>query len=352
MVSPQRNGRHARLRVGLIGLGLMGRNHLRVLSELEDVDLVAVSDSSEAALARVRRSHDMNTYLDYQTMLEREHLDAVSVVVPTREHRRVALDVLDRKVSLLVEKPLAMTSAEGREILDRAAQTGTLLAVGHIERFNPAVVALHRQLTDGALGRLFEIKARRTGPFPDRIKDVGVVIDLATHDIDLMLKLTGAQVQRVACETTRNVHTMFEDMLLGVLRFSNGAIGSLDVNWLSPTKTRDLTLIGERGMFTVDYLTQQLYLYENGTANDGWDHLSRLSGVSEGRMIRLIVDRTEPLRAELSSFVRSVRDGTAPEVTGADGLAALEVAEALLRSSEAGCDPVVVNRPVEMVAGR
>jgi UDP-N-acetylglucosamine 3-dehydrogenase len=180
---------------------------------------------------------------------------------------------------------------------------------------------------------VFEIKARRTGPFPERVKDVGVVIDLATHDLDIMLKLTGAHVVRVACETTRNIHTVHEDSLLALIRFSDGTIGSLDVNWLSPCKTRDLTIIGARGMFVVDYLTQQLWFYENGTARDGWDHLARLAGVSEGRMIRLVTERDEPLRAELRSFIESVRTGTAPEVSGEDGLQALLAAEALLESA-------------------
>jgi UDP-N-acetylglucosamine 3-dehydrogenase len=325
------------MRVGVIGLGQMGRHHLRVLSDLDDVDLVAAADPNADARARATRGRSIRSYADYRTMLECEQLDAVSVVVPTVEHHSVALGVIDRGVSLLIEKPIAATSMQAREIIDRAAAAGVVMAVGHIERFNPAVMELDRQLTAGALGRLYEIKARRTGPFPERIKDVGVVIDLATHDLDLMLKLTGAEVERVACETTRNIHTVHEDTLLALLRFSDGCIGSLDVNWLSPSKVRDLTLIGSRGMFVVDYLTQQLLLFENGTTLDGWDHLSVLDGVSEGRVIRLVIDRTEPLRAELVSFLSSVRHGSRPEVTGEDGLQVLLVAEALLQSAARGC---------------
>jgi UDP-N-acetylglucosamine 3-dehydrogenase len=334
------------MRVGVIGLGQMGRNHLRVLSDLDDVELVAAADPNADARARATRGRAIRTYADYRTMLEREQLDAVSVVVPTVEHHSVALEVIAHGVSLLIEKPIAATSNEARQIIDHAASAGVVLAVGHIERFNPAVMELHRQLAAGALGRLYEIKARRTGPFPERIKDVGVVIDLATHDLDLMLKLTGADVERVACETTRNIHTVHEDTLLALLRFSDGSIGSLDVNWLSPSKIRDLTLIGSRGMFVVDYLTQQVLLFENGTTLDGWDHLSVLGGVSEGRVIRLVIDRTEPLRAELMSFLSSVRRGSRPEVTGEDGLQVLLLAEALLRSAARGS--ATSERPTNM----
>lgn len=324
------------LRVGIVGLGLMGRNHLRVYGDLDEVEVVAIADPEADALARAQRHHQVRAYLDYRQMLDSECLDAVSIAVPTREHLQVALDTIDRRIGLLIEKPIALCSSEAREIITRAAQANVVLAIGHVERFNPAVVALHRELTAGALGPLFEIKARRTGPFPERVKDVGVIIDLATHDLDLMFKLTGARVERVSCETTRNIHTVHEDTLLALLRFSDQTIGSLDVNWLSPCKTRDLTIIGARGMFVVDYLTQQLRFYENGTLRDGWDHLAVLAGVSEGRMIRLVTGRDEPLRAELRSFAHSVRTATTPEVTGEDGLRALSVAEALLESARTG----------------
>jgi UDP-N-acetylglucosamine 3-dehydrogenase len=321
------------LRVGIIGLGLMGRNHLRVYSDLDEIEVVALADSDPATLARAQRNHQVHAYQDYRQMFDAEYLDAVSIAVPTSEHHQVAVEAVDHGINVLVEKPLAMSSGQARDIIARAARANVVLAVGHVERFNPAIVALHRELKAGALGPVFEIKARRTGPFPERVKDVGVVIDLATHDLDIMLKLTGAHVSRVACETTRNIHTVHEDSLLALIRFSDGTIGSLDVNWLSPCKTRDLTIIGARGMFVVDYLTQQLWFYENGIARDGWDHLARLAGVSEGRMIRLVTERDEPLRAELRSFMGSVRTGTAPEVSGEDGLQALLAAEALLESA-------------------
>jgi predicted dehydrogenase len=322
-----------RTKVGVIGLGGMGRHHVRIYDDLEEVELVAVADPNPAVLERTIRQRTMHGYLDYREMLDTEHLDAVSVVVPTSSHHRVSLDVLDHRVSLLVEKPIASDSRQAVDIIERADKAGVVLTVGHIERLNPAFVELRRQLADGALGRLFQIKARRAGPFPARVTDVGVAIDLATHDLDLMLQLTGCGVERVYAETMRNVHTLHEDMLSALIRFADGTIGSLDVNWLTPIKQRDLTLIGARGMFLVNYLRQELSFSENGTVRTDWDHLSVLTGVSEGRTVQFVTEHIEPLRAELASFVQSVRTEAKPLVTGRDGLRALLLAEAILHSA-------------------
>jgi UDP-N-acetylglucosamine 3-dehydrogenase len=324
------------MRVGVIGLGAMGRQHVRVYDDMDDVELVAVADANPATLERILRKTRARGYRDYREMLAVEKLEAVSVVVPTSSHFEVASDVLQSGVHLLMEKPLAADSAQGMLIIEQAERAGLVLAVGHIERLNPAVVELRRQLESGRLGQLFQIKARRAGPFPERIKDVGVAIDLATHDLDLMLQVAGPHIERIYGETTRNIHTLHEDMLLALLRFEGGSVGTLDVNWLTPTKVRDLTLIGARGMFVVDYLRQELVFAENGSVLNEWEHLSILNGVSEGRVVRLVTKPVEPLQAELSAFVDAVRRGVAPPVSGRDGLLALAVAEAILASASSG----------------
>lgn len=321
------------IRVGVIGAGGMGRHHVRVYDDLDNVDLVAVADPHEPTLSAAVRRREARGYQNYHDMIFHEQLDAVSVVVPTSLHYPVAMDVMAAGVSVLVEKPIAMDVRQAREMIALANEKMVHLSVGHIERFNPAVRELMCHLKEGALGPIFQVKARRTGPFPARIRDAGVAIDLATHDIDLMGKIVESPVVSVFGETTRNVHTSHEDMLSALLRFQNGVIGSLDVNWLTPNKVRDLTVIGARGMFVVDYLMQDLLFYENGIAREGWDHLQRLTGVSEGQMVRLVTNRTEPLVAELTSFIAAVRNATEPEVTGEDGLRALSIAEMILQSS-------------------
>ena len=320
------------MKTAVIGVGAMGRNHARVYSELPDVQLVGVADADAEAAAAVATRHTTRAYTDYRHMLDELQPDAVTVAVPTADHLDVALQVIERGIHLLVEKPIAASVQEGRQIIAASEEAGVRLMVGHIERFNPAVVALKAHLASGELGRVFQIDARRQGPFPARVKDVGVVIDLAVHDLDVMRYVTGAEVVRVYAETERRIHSTREDLLTGLVRLDD-IIGTLTINWLTPTKIRELHVIGERGMFRVDYLTQDLYFYENATAQGAeWDTLRVLRGVSEGRMIRHVVAKKEPLRAELEAFLSAVRGEAPVAVTGEDGLKALELAQAVVKS--------------------
>jgi UDP-N-acetylglucosamine 3-dehydrogenase len=321
-----------RLRAAVIGAGSMGQNHLRVYSELEDVELVAISDPNNTILNTLSQRLRVQTYTDYQQMIEQEQLDLVSVVVPTEHHYRVAYDTINAGIATLIEKPIAATVEEGMQLVKLAHQKNVILTVGHIERFNPAILELKKQLDQGALGKVYQIHVRRIGPFPARIKDVGVVIDLATHDIDIMHYLTESHVSRLHAEIGQRLHTAHEDLLSALMRFDNDVIGLLDINWLTPTKVRELSVVGERGLFVANYLTQDLTFYENDAAppQGNW-HLSVL-GVSEGRMIRHKVEKREPLYAELQSFANAVRNQCTPLVRGEDGLLALAVAHKLIES--------------------
>jgi len=317
------------IKAAVVGVGSMGRNHARVYNELEGVDLVAVADCNQATLQKVARIYRVKGYADCQEMLATEQPDIVSVVVPTQHHREVALAALDSGAHILVEKPIASTLEEGWEIIERARAARRHLMVGHIERFNPALVELKRQLDAGELGRIFQIHSRRLGPFPPRMSDVGVVIDLATHDLDIMRYLTGSEIARLYAETEHNMQTLCDDLLSGLVKFQNGVLGVLDISWLTPTKIRELYVTGERGMFLVNYLTQELCLYENGFFHGnghGWDSPGFLWGINEGRMIRHRIQKREPLRLELEAFIQAVRENRAPPIRGEDGLIALELA--------------------------
>jgi predicted dehydrogenase len=317
----------------------MGANHARVLAEIPHVDLIAVADPDAARREAVTRGRTIRAYDDYRRMLAEERLNLVTVAVPTAAHVDVGSDVIAAGVSLLVEKPLGATVDEGRRLRDLAAAAGVLLTAGHIERFNPAVIELKRRLQTGELGRVFQVHARRVGPFPDRVRDVGVVLDLAPHDIDVMRFLLESEVTRVHAETEQRINTDREDMLIGTLRFANGVVGVLDVNWLTPTKIRDLSVLGERGMFVVDYLARELTFFENDAAPRGQsgDWAARhLKGVSEGPVHMLKVEKREPLRVELEAFVAAVRDSTLPAVTPDDAIAAIAISEALVESAHSG----------------
>jgi UDP-N-acetylglucosamine 3-dehydrogenase len=220
-------------------------------------------------------------------------------------------------------------------LVDAARASGVVLAVGHVERFNPAVQALDERLRDGALGHVFQLHARRLSPYPRRVSDAGVALDLATHDLDVMSVLAGMPV-RISSEIDRRARSAREDLLAALLRFESGEIGLLEVNWLTPTKVRQLTVTGERGMFVVDYLEQHLTLYENAQATERWPELDVFDGVTEGNVTRFAIAREEPLKAQLDDFVRAVRGAERPRVTGEQGLRVLRLALATVEAGTLG----------------
>lgn len=326
------NGRPSdTLRAGVIGLGAMGRHHVRVYSELSTVHLVAVADVSDSAVQREASRHGVMAYTDFEQMLDSEPLDLVSIVVPTSMHHNVALQAIERGVQVLVEKPIAGSVAEARTMITAAKIADVRLMVGHIERFNPAIIELKRRIAQ--VGTIFQISARRVGPFPDRIRDVGVVIDLASHDIDVMNFIVESPVESVYAQTAQRIHTSHEDMVVGTLRFANGTIGALDVNWLTPTKIRELAVIGSKGTFVVNYLTQDLAFFENGAVVSEWDDLKELQKISEGDAIRYSFTRQEPLKAELSGFIESILNDSAVPAAPEGAADALAIALALIESS-------------------
>jgi predicted dehydrogenase len=238
-------------------------------------------------------------------------------------------------VNTLVEKPIADTIENAEKIIDAVRKSKIKFTVGHVERFNPAVIELKKRLNGNELGRVFKVSAHRVGPFPKRIQDVGVVVDLATHDIDVMRYLLESEVKRVYAEAERRIHTTHEDLLNAVLKFNNNVIGILDVNWLTPEKIRELSIVGERGMFVVKYLTQELFFYENIDAKSSeYAYSDILMGVTEGNVLDIRVQKMEPLRAELESFIGCVRKDKNPVVSAQDGLMALKIAYALIDSSK------------------
>jgi UDP-N-acetylglucosamine 3-dehydrogenase len=322
------------MRAVVIGVGAMGYNHARVYAELDEVELVAVADLNQSLAEQVAERFGVHAYGNYLAMLEQEKPDLASVVVPTRDHSKVACAAIQRGVNVLVEKPIASTLAEGQEMIRLAELRGVQLSIGHIERFNPAIIELKRRLDRGQLGRVFKIHARRLGPFPPRIRDVGVVIDLATHDLDVMCYLLNTPVERIYAETERRIHTEHEDLLLGLLKFSDGAVGVLDINWLTPIKIRELIVSGECGMFIANYLSQELRFYKNNYVEVNRSPLDTFYGLSEEDMIQFRINPCEPLKEEIRTFVRNVAQARLPGVTGWDGLQALALAQKVIESSQ------------------
>jgi predicted dehydrogenase len=327
------------LRAGVVGLGMMGRNHVRVWDEAVDgVELVAVADPEGDAVHRATQGRTAHGYASAEEMLAAESLDLLSIVAPTSLHLPIALAALNAGTHVLVEKPIAASRVEAEQMIAAAGRAGRMLTVGHIERFNPAILELRRRLAAGELGRIFEIRATRLGPFPARIRDVGVVVDLAPHDLDVMRFLLGSDPVRVYAETEQRIHTDHEDLFVGLMKFANGAVGVLDINWLTPTKVRTLSVTGERGMYVADYLAQDLVFYPNPDARrlSGNGGAAGVASVAEGEMTRRAIRRQEPLVVELSEFARAVREDAPPPVDPHEAMVALLLARAMVDSARDG----------------
>jgi predicted dehydrogenase len=319
------------LRVGLAGLGSMGRNHLRVLSSLPGVRLVALADPVRALVDDGVAGTGAAGFGEPMAMVAEAELDAVVIAAPTTAHRALAQAAVERGIAVLVEKPLAATVEDALAIVVAARARGVPVQVGHVERFNPAVRELGRLLGDGWLSAVYAIASRRAGPFPSRIRDVGVTIDLATHDVDILSWIARERPSRVYAETAQRKDAEREDLLFGLLHFPSGTVAQLNVDWLTPAKRRQLVVVGEEGMFELDYLTQRL------TFTRATDTKPRLIGgyapTFEGETVELEVGHGEPLALELESFIRLVRAGGRPEVDAEDGLWAVAMAHALLESA-------------------
>jgi len=320
------------LRAGIVGLGMMGRHHARVLGQLPGVDLVAAADPSGdiyGAAGDVPIGDSVQFVLDAKP-------DYVVVAAPTGFHREMALRIAEAGVHVMVEKPLAPSVAEATEIAAAFGDAGLIGAVGHIERFNPALQALRERLEARELGDVYQVVTRRQGPFPARIADVGVILDLATHDIDLTAWATGSNYASVAAQTAIKSGRPHEDLVAWVGRLENGTVTSHLVNWLSPMKERVTIVTGEAGAFVADTLTADLTFYANGTHVTQWDQLAGFRGVSEGDVIRYALNKYEPLRLEHEAMRDAVLGTGTGIVTLSEGLATVIVAEALIESARSG----------------
>lgn len=317
------------IKVGVIGVGSMGQNHARVYFNSDNVQLVAVADPYKEQAEKVARHYNAKAYADYREMLRQENIDAVSIAVPTSLHKEVALHALKNGKHLLLEKPIASTEAEAREIIAVAEKNNCKLMIGHIERFNPALQELKRKLLQNELGEIYKIDVQRIGPFPSRITDVGVIVDLSVHDLDIINYLIEDSPIRIYAEAQQRLHPQHEDSVTALLRYKQGVLAVLNINYLSPTKTRQLKIFGKKGMFLINYLDQELFFYENkGFTADNWE------SVSEGDMKKITLPKKEPLQLEIESFVNCIKENTPPAISGEQGLHNLQIAHAILKSAQ------------------
>ena len=304
------------INVGVVGVGAMGENHVRVYHKMEEANLVAVSDVSERTLKKIEKKYGAKGFTEYSDLLENPEIEVVSVCVPTTFHHAVVMEAIKNGKHVLVEKPIAFTVQEAEEMIAAAKDAGVMLATGHVERFNPAVQKAKELIDDGVIGDVVSAFAKRVGPLPPRIKDVGVSIDLAIHDLDIMNYLFEEDVTQVYGSMNCSFDdSEFEDHAEIMVNFNNEATGIIEVNWLTPYKRRELELTGTAGIISVDYIKQSIEVY--------------------GKFAQDIqIKHEEPLKSELKSFLNAVMNGEEPEITGEDGLKALKMVIAANRSSK------------------
>ena len=319
------------LRAGLVGLGAMGKNHMRVLSSMTGVELAGICDSDPSA--HVPATCPIVSNLDD---LLKEGIDYCVVAAPTEFHEDIGLALAKAGVSALIEKPLAMDGDSASRLADEFASRGLVGAVGHVERYNPALQQARRRIEAGELGQIFQVSTRRQGPFPVRITDVGVVKDLATHDIDLTAWITGQPYSHVSARTAFRTGRVHEDLVAVVGTLADGTVTSHLVNWLSPFKERSTVVMGALGAFVIDTLNADLTFYANGIVASEWDQVARFRGVSEGDVIRYAFPKPEPLRTQHEAFRDAMLGLRADIVTMSQGLATVRVADCVIESARSG----------------
>ena len=321
----------ANLKAGLIGLGMMGRHHARALGSLEGVDLVAVADP-------VGDTHGVAGDREVLRSIEEliaAGIDYCMVAVPTIYHEEVGLKLASAGVHSIIEKPLAPDVASATRLAEAFEKAGLVGAVGHIERYNPSLQEARRRIEAGELGRVFQVTTRRQNGFPTRIADVGVVKDLATHDIDLTTWVTQQEFVWVQARTAHRAGRDHEDLVSAVGQLADGTVTNHLVNWLSPFKERVTVITGERGAYVCDTLTADLTFYANGTQVEAWEDVANFRGVSEGDVIRYAIEKPEPLKLEHENFRDAVLGKPADIVTMRQGLNTVKVADWMIESAKA-----------------
>lgn len=318
------------LQVAIIGAGYMGQNHARVLSSLPNVNVVAICDIDKSKTEKISRQYKIKSYLNFKSLLSREDLNAVSICLPTSLHYSAAIQAVDKKIAVFIEKPICSSSKEAQVLIKKAKLKKTPIMVGHIERFNPVVNEIKQRIKSGELGKVLKIHTQRFSPPTGRAQDVSAITDLATHDIDIIQYILDDRAVRMYSETLNSYHKK-EDLMSALIRFKKGTIALIEVSWLHPTKIRQLTVLGENGMYVADYLTQELFFYRQNESLFR-NNVYPATTITRADVVKIAFQSKEPLQIELDSFIQSLTTHSKMAVTGEDGLEALVMTQKMIKS--------------------
>ena len=313
-------------KTGVIGVGSMGQNHARLYSEISD--LLGVYDVDKDQAKRVARRFGTKAFLKANDLIQRA--DGLSICTPTKDHYKVAMEAIRAGKSVLLEKPFTGDSKRARSLCLAAEREGTALAAGFVERFNPVVSAARDALKEGKFGKLISLESRRVSSLPSRIRDVGVIMDLAIHDIDVMRHITSSEILGVYALGGRFAKTRFEDFANLLLEIEGGVTGFVEANWLTPMKVRRVSLTCSESFVELDYIDQSLEMAS-----------TKIREVDPGNMFqipleydvrRMSLKKEEPLKRELEDFLVAMKSGRDPQACGWDAVSNLRVCEAASKS--------------------
>jgi UDP-N-acetylglucosamine 3-dehydrogenase len=311
------------LKTAVIGLGNMGKHHARHLYNLECSKLVAVCDNDRERAESYAKNYNCKAYTDFETMLDNETIEAVSLTVPTRFHYACALTLLNKGIHLLIEKPISQTLEEADEIIALASKKGLTVTIGHVERFNPAIVSLKKLINEGGLGDIISLVSRRINVFPKQMKDANVAIDLGVHDIDLVSYLLDEEPVSISSQSARALIDNRADHLDILLHFKK-ASAFIQVNWITPTPVRELKVTGTKGYAELNYMTKEVKIYPSTYEELRNDEGEISIQFLESTPYNLDVVDGDALGAELCNFIESAQSNIDPVTTGEMGKTALK----------------------------
>ncbi|MCL5407573.1 MAG: Gfo/Idh/MocA family oxidoreductase [Patescibacteria group bacterium] len=314
------------MNAGVIGVGNMGRHHVRNYAEIPGINLVGIADTDSKVGKELAEKFKCKYFENYKDLLKNEKLDLVTIAVPTKLHKKVALDCIAQGTHVLIEKPIALNVKDAKEVVAKARQKGVKFTVGHIERFNPAVLKLKEMIDSGKLGEIISISTFRLGPLPPQIKDVNVVVDIGVHDIDIMNWFFERLPRKIIAQGGRALLPVHEDHVEAFLDYGTGS-GVMMANWITPLKVRKLTVSGKKAYVELNYITQELNFYESkvmASYDDFGDFLIKFGDNQDKKTIA--VNNIEPLKAEIKSFIKAIKENGRPAVTAREAIDALDIA--------------------------
>jgi len=306
-----------RINVAVIGCGSWGRNHIRVYNDLEKASLIAIADINEKVTIEFKERYSIEWYTEPEKIFKRQDIDAISICTPTTTHADLAIQAIEAGKHVLIEKPMTNTIREAKYLIKAASKHGVHLTVGFVERFNPAITKAMNVISEGEIGDIILAHTRRVSRRPNRIGDVGVIKDLAIHDIDIIHHLFKAE-EKTVFSSAGCIANDFEDYANILVCYDDNKSAFIESNWLTPRKIRTLHITGTEGIINIEYTSQKIVI-EN-----------------QKGMYQPFLNHCEPLFRELESYVNSILIDAPPEVTGEDGLRALEISEAAILSAKSG----------------